>query len=145
MQEITTIVVYPLLCAALYYLGAWATITAPIHTRFPGWLRSFVECAACSGFWYGGLAAILIGRLLGLPFIGLDGVHWATPVIVGVCSIFWTPILGARLLWGMVQVSKAIDVLQEEAPELPPLPAPNNPGPGRVLPLRPPTDTSEPS
>ena len=48
-------------------------------------------CAACSGFWYG----MLIAAILRLPFLHYDPWDWKAPVLVGLCSIVWTPLLAA--------------------------------------------------
>ncbi len=91
----TTIIIYPLICCALFYLGAQATITGFLWGRYPPRLDAFMSCPACTGFWYGAACAGL-GWWQDWPFLGLDGQHWLTPIIVGVCSIIWTPILSAK-------------------------------------------------
>lgn len=90
----TTIILYPLLCCAFYYLGAQATITEFLWSRYPARLDAFMSCPACTGFWYGGACAGL-GWWQGWAFLGLEGRHWLTPVLVAFCSIVWTPLVSA--------------------------------------------------
>lgn len=52
------LVVLTLGSTAAYHLGARATITAWLHSRYPGWLSSYMNCAACSGTLYGALIAV---------------------------------------------------------------------------------------
>lgn len=88
-----TIILYPLLTVALYYLFARAMITKPLWSRYPSWLDYYTMCAACSGFLYGGAVALAIGWTQDLSFLGLPGRFWATPVVAALCSLVWTPIL----------------------------------------------------
>lgn len=99
----TALILYPLLCAAAYYLAARAKITRPLWSRYPRWLDEFTLCAACSGFWYG-LACGGLGWWLKLPLGGLPPREPATVVIVGLAAIVWTPVVAAahlRALEGM--------------------------------------------
>lgn len=90
----TSLVVYPLVCVAAYYLASWALITSWLWRHYPPRLDQFLRCAACAGFWYGLGAALIGGLALDLPFLGLPGDAWYTPPLVGLCSIVWTPLLG---------------------------------------------------
>lgn len=87
----TSLLLYPLLCAAFYYLGSRALITKWLWTRYPTALDRFMLCAACTGFWYGVVVAGVGGHFLELDFAGLPGDQWYTPVIVGLCASVWTP------------------------------------------------------
>ena len=87
-----TIVLYPLLCASLYYLLARATITEFLWSRYPEWLDQMTACAACSGFWYG-LGCAGLGWWRDWSFLGLDGRDPVVCALVGVCAITWTPIV----------------------------------------------------
>ena len=89
-----SLVLYSLLTTALYYLFARAMITKPLWSRYPGWLDYYTTCAACSGFLYGVTVAFAIGWTQDLPFLGLSGRFWMTPIAVGLGSLVWTPILG---------------------------------------------------
>ena len=93
-----TILLYPLLTAAAYYLLVQATITKWLWSKYPPRLEKFLLCSACSGFWYGLGVACAIGWTQNLSFLGFDGRFWLTPILVGLCSVVWTPILaGAQI------------------------------------------------
>lgn len=89
----TTIALYPLLTTALFYLFARAMITQFLWSRYPSWLDYYTSCSACSGFLYGVAVAVAIGWSQDLPFLGLPGRFWMTPITIGLCSIVWTPLL----------------------------------------------------
>jgi hypothetical protein len=97
--------VYPLLTAAAFYLGSQAVITRAIWSRYPKWLDSFMSCAACSGFWYGVLVALL-GWWKEWTFLGLPGRDPVTVIVVGLCSIVWTPLLAYHHLVAMTAISQ---------------------------------------
>jgi hypothetical protein len=85
-----------LLSTAFYYLGSRATITSFVWDRYPPAFGRFMDCAACSGFWYGILvstAFVVAGRDLPLEL---------TPDVLSILVCGWismvlTPI-GAGLL-----------------------------------------------
>lgn len=106
-----TVVAYFLLTVALYYLGARALITQWIWSRYPRWLDKFMLCSACSGWWYG-FGVAYLGWWRRWSFLGLPGRFWLTPIIVGLCSMVWTPILANLHLWS-VQATGAV----AESPE----------------------------
>jgi len=83
---------YPLLTTALVYLGGFALITKPLWSRYPRWLDTFMTCASCQGTWWGFLVGLL-GWWRRWAFMGLPGRSVLTVVIVGLCSMVWTPIL----------------------------------------------------
>lgn len=88
-----SLVLYALLTTAVYYLLAKAMITRWLWSRYPTWLDYYTSCAACSGFLYGGAVGLSIGWTLDLPFLGLDGRFWITPIAIALGSTVWTPIL----------------------------------------------------
>lgn len=91
----TTLLLYPLVSVALYYLGARALITRPLWSRYPAWFDGLMTCASCSGFWYNlGLAA-LFGYWKRWSFMGLPGNDPLTIGLVGLCGIVWTPVVAA--------------------------------------------------
>lgn len=87
------VAVYALATPALYHLGARAKLTQAIWSRWEdtGFGR-FMNCAACSGFWYG-LIVATIGYVLGWTFFGSHA--WWTIPTVGTCGIVTTPLLAA--------------------------------------------------
>jgi hypothetical protein len=87
-----TVVIYPLLCAAVWYLLSQAKVTHWLWSRYPPKLDDFVQCAACTGFWLG-LGCGALGWWQQWDFLGLPGRHALTPVVVALCGIVWTPIV----------------------------------------------------
>lgn len=98
------VMLYALLTAAAFYLGSRAAITEPIYSRYPRKIAIWADCAACSGFWYGVVVAIV----LKFPVFGLDGGHWLTPIVVGLCSMVWTPMVAALHQLAMIHLGSAI-------------------------------------
>lgn len=88
----TGAILYPLLCACAYYLGAAAKITAWLWSRYPRGFDEFMVCPACSGFWYG-LACAGVGAWLRLDFLGLPPRSGYTWLLVALCAIVWTPLV----------------------------------------------------
>ncbi len=113
MEALYTLILYPLLCGAAWYLGSYAKITAPVHTRLPGWLQSYLTCPACSGTLYGFLVAVVLGRGYGLPFLGLSGDEGLMPILVAGCSMIWTPVVGAVLMRAMTSIEGDVRELTE--------------------------------
>jgi hypothetical protein len=98
--------VYSLLTSALFYLGSRAKITQVLWSKYPPWLASWADCAACSGAWYGfavGLVASNSGA--DLPRILTQ---WWSPLIVGLCSIVWTPIVAGFMQAGFERLGTTI-------------------------------------
>lgn len=87
-----SVLIFPILTAVFYYLGARAMLTEPLWRRYPPRLDRFMNCAACSGFWYG-LGLGIFGHTLGVPFLGATS--WSTPFAVALMSIWWTPVMAA--------------------------------------------------
>lgn len=98
--------------AALYYLGSRALITRWLWSRYPTPLATFMDCSACTGFWYGTLLAATVGYYARLSYLGLDLREPITWPIVGLCSIATTPIAA-----GLMQ--RGLDWLGVIAPEQP--------------------------
>jgi hypothetical protein len=83
-----------LLTTASYYLGSRAMITRFAWAHYPPSFAAFMDCAACSGFWYGaGLSTLFVVCQRDLPFQ-----LTADPLSIFVCglvSMVLTPIGGA--------------------------------------------------
>lgn len=93
MPGLDALVLYMLLTAAMYYLGARATITSWLWSRYPRKLAVFMDCPACTGFWYGIVVAAVFRR----PTISLPGDTWWSPIAIGLCSMVWTPCVAALM------------------------------------------------
>lgn len=109
----TTILLYALLTATLYYLGARAEISQPIWSRYPKRFGRFMDCAYCAGTWWGFLIGYVGGYHLNLDFAGLAGNDWRTVIVVGLCSTTWTPIVAAIALNHYYSLGSAVDVPEE--------------------------------
>lgn len=114
-MTVLTPLLYAMLCATAYYLGARAVITEPLWSRYPAWLEHWARCAACSGTWYGIVLGFAIGRTFDLPFLGLDGRHPATPFIIGLCATWWTPIAAWVQIYCLLALS-SLDAPPVEEP-----------------------------
>lgn len=99
-----TILLFVLVSTACFYLGSRAVITRFLWSRYPSWLASFMDCAACSGFWYGLGLAIVWGQWRPLPF---DLPLEAAP-LVGLCSMVWTPFGAAMMQRSIDDVGTAV-------------------------------------
>jgi len=105
---------YPLLTAALFYLGSRATITSWLWNRYPSRLANFMDCSACTGFWYGLLLETGLGGWR--PFLGVGDY---SVIFVGLCSIVWTPIVAALMQHSLFILGTV--VLDEPPPLVDPL------------------------
>lgn len=105
-----TTLMFVALSTAFYYLGSRAIITKPLWSRYPHKLATFMDCPACSGFWYGVILSIVFGWMsfggYELAPLGLDPHALATPILVGLSSLFWTPI-GAAILHKAIEINGA--------------------------------------
>lgn len=96
-----SLLLYPLLTTALFYLASQAEITQWLWSRYPTWLDRLMSCPACLGFWLGGLCGGL-GWWKELPYLGLEPRHWFTPLAVALSAMVWTPILVRKLIDAML-------------------------------------------
>lgn len=94
-----TMLLFALLCGALYYLGSRALLTSWLWTRYPPAFARFMDCAACTGFWYGALLTFGAGWLnRPLPFeLPFDGISM---IAVGLCTLVLTPLVA-----GLMQIT----------------------------------------
>ena len=114
-----TTLLFACLTTALFYLGSRATITSWLWSRYPRWIAAFMDCAACSGFWYGFTLELIYGRARGLAPFGLNPAHFETPIVVGLCSIVLTPILAAVLQVALHTLGTALAPEEPAEPEPP--------------------------
>lgn len=103
----TALVLYALLSTAMWYLGSRALITSAIWSRYPPRFASFMDCSACTGFWWGYVFAFVVGRHADLLFIGLPADAPYTPFVVGLCMIAIVPIGAGLMQWGLWQAGSA--------------------------------------
>lgn len=98
---------YSILSAAMFYLGSRALITRPLWSRYPSPVAHFMDCPACTGFWWGLVCALVFGYDVG-PFLGDD---ITTPLIVALCTLWSTPITAGAMQWGLYNVGSATDLV----------------------------------
>jgi hypothetical protein len=104
----TAFFIYPLIAAALYYLGSRAAITAPLWSRYPKAIASFMDCAACAGTWYGFGITVTGGTIYNLDFAGLDGADPVTWIVGGLCATITTPLVAALHLKALEFLGSAV-------------------------------------
>ena len=103
-----TVILFSLLSAALFYLGSRARITERLWSKYPPALARFMDCAACTGFWWGILLAIAFGAAEPTSYFGLDVSKPITWPLVGLCSIVLTPIAAGLMQHGLDQLGVAV-------------------------------------
>lgn len=96
--------IYALLTSAAFYLGSRAVITRWLWSRYPRKLAQFMDCSACTGFWFG----LLAGVILRFPLPGIPLNEWASALIIGLCSIVWTPIFAGFMQAGFERLGSAV-------------------------------------
>lgn len=101
-------ILYALLTGSLFYLGSRAVITMPLWRRYPPALARFMDCPACTGFWYGLLVSLTLGGYFDLNYLGLHGRSFVTPLVVALCSITTTPIAAALLQRSLETAGSAV-------------------------------------
>lgn len=109
------VLAYPFITAAAFYLGSRAKITEALWSRYPKPFARFMDCAACAGFWYGLILQAIVG--IGpqhLDFLGFTWQDPATPFIVGLCSLVWTPIIAAVMQSALDHLGSAVPADDEE-------------------------------
>lgn len=99
-----TLALYALLTTATYYLLARAMVTRALWSKYPPWLDYYTSCAACSGFLYGLIVSVTVGRALDLPLLGLDPDAWFTPLAAGLGSMVWTPVVADAQIQALLRL-----------------------------------------
>jgi len=94
--------------AAFFYLGSRAMITSWLWNRYPPALARFMDCAACSGFWYGFCLA-LAGRFYGFALPMLNPQDWMTPILTGLLTLLTTPWLAAIHQTSLESLGSTVD------------------------------------
>lgn len=89
-----TLILYTILMGAATYLLTRAKVTEWLWSRYPDWLNNWLDCTACSGFWYG-LGCAGLGAATNRPFLGLDPQAWPTFFVVGLFGMMVNPIVAA--------------------------------------------------
>lgn len=103
-----TPILYAILSTACFYVGSRALITRWLWSRYPPSLASFMDCSACTGFWWGFIIASGIGHDLKLPYMGLDPNSLQTWLIAAMVSTVLTPIVAGLMQHGLDQLGSAV-------------------------------------
>jgi len=114
MQTLALIV---LLSAAFFYLGSRAKITGWLWSRYPPNFAAFMDCAACTGFWYGLAISVVLDVHYGfaLPF-GLPSLELLSHVALGLLSLVLTPIAAGIMQWGLDTLGVAVPTQDDSPP-----------------------------
>lgn len=96
-----TLFFYSLLSASMFYLGSRAKVTEMIWSRYPAKLTNFMDCAACTGFWWGMFWSATLGPSFDLAVAGLAATSLITPLVVGLCMIVLAPIAAGLMQHGL--------------------------------------------
>ena len=100
---------YALIAAALFYLGSRAVITAPIWRLYPPGLARFMDCPACTGFWWGCLGQLYLGRAYKIDIGPLAWWSLETMIVAGLCTLVLTPIVTGLMQRGFETTGSAIE------------------------------------
>lgn len=100
--------IYVLLSTAMYYLGSRALITEPIWKLYPSAFARFMDCAACTGFWWGLIWAVVVGQSFQVNVGPFPAQHVATPPLVGLCMLVLVPIAAAAMHRGLEILGVAV-------------------------------------
>lgn len=101
----TGLIILALLTTSAFYLGSRAVVTEFLWSRYPARFARFMDCAACAGFWYGLIAGAALGPTMELPST-LKLVYG--PVLIGLCSVVWTPIVAGLMQRGFEQLGSVV-------------------------------------
>lgn len=104
-----TIGLYAVLAAACFYLGSRAKITEAIWSLYPTSVARFMDCPACTGFWWGVIWAATLGRWHDLDAGLLKADESATPILVGLIMVVLVPIVTGLHQWGLERTGSAIE------------------------------------
>jgi hypothetical protein len=101
------------LTSAAFYLGTRAVLTSWLWSRYPRPFARFMDCAACSGGWFGFTVGVL--ALMGyLPLPEFLPARWYTVIVIGLCSIVWTPIVSGLMQKGFENLGTiAVEEVQD--------------------------------
>lgn len=96
-----SILIYSLLSSSLYYLGSRALITQPVWSMYPPRFAAFMDCAACTGFWWGVILSWTLGQIYGVRMfeLGLDPV--TNTIVTGLAMITLNPIAAGLMQRGL--------------------------------------------
>ncbi len=100
-----TLLVFALASTALWYLGSRAVITQAIWSRYPPRFARFMDCPACTGFWWGVILTIINGNARLTNELVLDN-----PIVVGLCMIVLVAIFAGIMQRALWEAGSAADV-----------------------------------
>lgn len=102
---ISVLVLYVLLSTACFYLGSRARITSWLWSRYPTRFARFMDCPACTGFWWGVIwASAIQHNVIGIPFWPMV----TEPILIGLCMIVLVPIAAGLMQMGFERTGSAV-------------------------------------
>jgi hypothetical protein len=104
------VLTYALLTTALFYLGSRAQVTAWLWSKYPPGFARFMDCAACSGFWYGTTLAVALPQVDPTLVVFTGPL---APILTGLCALVWTPAGAAALQVSLERVGSALPESEE--------------------------------
>lgn len=105
-----TLIYTILITSALFHFGSRARVTQPLWSRYPLALARFMDCAMCSGAWYG-LLVTVIALSLGYNYPGLKDQHALVACFFG--SAVWTPIVAGIVQRMMLEMGTRQAIVDE--------------------------------
>lgn len=96
-----TLILYPIVGYVLHYLLARAMITRALWSKYPPWLDTWTSCAACSGSWLTGFAALTLGIYRNWTFFDIAATNPISIILAIIWGMYWVPVLAHLHCWCM--------------------------------------------
>jgi hypothetical protein len=103
------LILYAILSTAMFYLGSRALITEGVWRYYPPRLARFMDCAACTGFWWGMIWHVVIGCPFELDITPIPPEPVAGPLVAGLCMLVLTPIVAALMQVALERLGTVVD------------------------------------
>jgi len=90
----STLALFAILSAAIFYLGSRALITRWLWSRYSPTFARFMDCAACTGFWLGAVLSLTLGQDRDPVFHSNIEIE---AILVGLCMLVVTPMVAGLM------------------------------------------------
>lgn len=104
----TNLIFYAVLAAAMYYLGSRAKITEWLWSKYSDELTKFMDCSACTGFWWGFLISGTVGRVFEVDIGWAPWWHPVTPMVVGLSCVVLVPMVASLMQMGLDRLGSVL-------------------------------------